>query len=75
MKRLTLLTAGIILLLACNKKGDYTCTCTSGSSITDKEVYKGVTYHTANKRCENLEAKYMITGTSQSLDYTQCGLY
>lgn len=75
MSRISLLAAAIVLLSACNKKSDYTCTCTNGTSIIDKQTYTNVTSNTANKRCEALEAKYMTTGTSQSVAYTQCGFY
>lgn len=75
MRRLTLFAAISALLSACNKKGDYICTCTTGSSIVDKQTYNGVTYNTANKRCEALEIKYTKTPTSQNVPITQCGLY
>jgi hypothetical protein len=75
MSRLTLFAAAITMLSACNKKGDYTCTCTTGTSIIEKQTYTGVTAHTANKRCEALETKHTQTPTSRSVTYTQCGLY
>lgn len=75
MTRLIVLSALLIGLQSCQKTGNYTCTCTNGSSVVEKADYTNINRNTAQKRCEALQTKYKVTNTSQINNYTWCGIY